>query len=175
MQEPSNVEIPDRRAFKASEVCELARIQPYVLRSWESEFPELGVAKTPGGPRVYRRQDVELVLKIRQLVFDEGLTLSGARRRLDDQPAADDPALDVEEPAADALVLDSDVRNRLSHVRTGLRALLSILSAPVGGPSSGSERGQDFALEAPAAPDVKVVQPRRRSVRPSRGAATSDD
>src|SRR4030095_16182795 len=51
--------VPNRPAFKASEVCEIAHVQPYVLRSWENEFPELGVSRTPGGPRVYRKADVE--------------------------------------------------------------------------------------------------------------------
>ena len=87
-----SVTIPDKPAFKASEVCELAQIQPYVLRSWESEFPELGLSKTPGGPRIYRRTDVERVLRIRDLVFTEGLTLSGVRRRFESEqpPPLDD-------------------------------------------------------------------------------------
>ena len=55
------VEIPKRALFKAAEVCDLLKLQPYVLRSWEAEFPELGVAKAPGSPRVYRREDVEQV------------------------------------------------------------------------------------------------------------------
>lgn len=83
--------IPDKPAFKASEVCELAQIQPYVLRSWESEFPDLGLSKTPGGPRIYRRVDVERVLRIRDMVFVEGLTLSGVRRRFEsEQPQPQD-------------------------------------------------------------------------------------
>lgn len=83
--------IPDKPAFKAGEVCEIAQIQPYVLRSWESEFPDLGLSKTPGGPRVYRRADVERVLRIRELVFTEGLTLAGVRRRFEsEQPAPQD-------------------------------------------------------------------------------------
>ena len=85
------VTIPDKPAFKAGEVCELAQIQPYVLRSWESEFPDLGISKTPGGPRVYRRTDVERVLRIRDLVFIEGLTLAGVRRRFEaENPPQDD-------------------------------------------------------------------------------------
>jgi DNA-binding transcriptional MerR regulator len=80
-----DVTIPDRPAFKAAEVCELVKVQPYVLRSWESEFPDLGVARTPGGPRVYRKADVERVLRIRHLVFGEGLTLAGVRRRLESE------------------------------------------------------------------------------------------
>ncbi|MGV3518129.1 MerR family transcriptional regulator [Luteitalea sp.] len=91
MADSQSVTIPDKPAFKASEVCELAQIQPYVLRSWESEFPDLGLSKTPGGPRIYRRVDVERVLRIRDLVFVEGLTLSGVRRRFDaEQPPPQD-------------------------------------------------------------------------------------
>ena len=57
------VEIPKRALFKAVEVCELLKVQPYVLRSWEAEFPDLGIAKTAGGVRVYRRADVEQVAR----------------------------------------------------------------------------------------------------------------
>src|SRR5580765_3602444 len=74
----AQVEIPNRALFKAAEVCDILKVQPYVLRSWEAEFPELGVAKTAGAPRVYRRKDVEQVARIRHLLLVEGLTL-GAR------------------------------------------------------------------------------------------------
>ncbi len=91
MADAPNVTIPDKPAFKAGEVCELAQIQPYVLRSWESEFPDLGLSKTPGGPRIYRRADVERVLRIRDMVFVEGLTLAGVRRRFEaEQPPPQD-------------------------------------------------------------------------------------
>src|SRR5258708_26400431 len=95
------IEIPKRALFKAAEVCDLAKVQPYVLRSWEAEFPELGVAKSAGAPRVYRRTDVEQVLRIKHLLLVEGLTLAGARRKLDEQTAP---------VAADALVLDELIR-----------------------------------------------------------------
>ena len=52
------IEIPNRALFKAAEVCDLVKVQPYVLRSWEAEFPALGVSKSAGGPRIYRRVDV---------------------------------------------------------------------------------------------------------------------
>ena len=79
------IEIPNRALFKAAEVCELLKLQPYVLRSWESEFPDLGVSKNAGGPRVYRREDVEQVIRIKHLLLVEGLTLAGARRRLQEE------------------------------------------------------------------------------------------
>jgi len=117
------VEIPKRALFKASDVCEIAQVQPYVLRSWEAEFPRLGVARTPGGPRVYRRADVERVLQIKQLVYGEGLTLSGARRRIE----GTDTTAQAEPTVAD--LLDDDTRKRLSEIRQGLRSLLDMLSA----------------------------------------------
>ena len=81
----ADVEIPRRALFKASEVCEIASVQPYVLRSWESEFPDLGLVKSAGGPRIYRRTDVEKVLRIKHLVFTDGLTLAGVRRRIEEE------------------------------------------------------------------------------------------
>ena len=112
--------IPDRDVFKAAEVCEIAGVQPYVLRSWELEFPSIGTARSPGGPRVYRRADVERILRIKDLVFSEGLTLAGARRRLEEEEAP------VEDEAA-APALDAAARERLGQVKDGLRALLVML------------------------------------------------
>ena len=85
----ATVVIPNRPAFRAQEVCEIAEVQPYVLRGWEAEFPDLGVAKAANGPRVYRRADVERVLKLKHLIQVEGLTLAGARRRLEEQDEPD--------------------------------------------------------------------------------------
>ena len=65
------------KLFRAVDVCELAQVQPYVLRSWEKEFPGIGVQKDDDSPRLYRQSDVDQVLRIKQLVFSEGLTLAG--------------------------------------------------------------------------------------------------
>ena len=119
-----DIEIPDRPLFKAAEVCSIARVQPYVLKSWEGEFPTLG-ASTNSGARVYRRADVELVLEIRRLLFDEGLTLGAARRKLTSVEHADP------EPTAGDL-LAPDVRERLEEVKQGLRSILDLLSADGG-------------------------------------------
>ena len=115
-------DIPKRALFRAAEVCELAQVPAYVLRSWEAEFTNLGVAKTPGAARIYRRGDVERVLRIKHLLYAEGLTLAGVRRRLEDEAmpvAADVP---IEE------LLGRNARERLSEVKKGLRALLDLLS-----------------------------------------------
>lgn len=123
---PDTVEIPNRSLFRQPEVCELAQVQPYVLRSWEAEFPDLGVAKTEGGPRVYRRADVARVLRIKHLLFVEGLTLAGARRKLmEEQPASVPEDAGGEQLEA---LLGSDARERIQQVHRGLRELAAMLA-----------------------------------------------
>ena len=112
--------IPDRELFKAAEVCEIAGVQPYVLRSWELEFPSIGAARSPGGPRVYRRADVERILRIKDLVFSEGLTLAGARRRIEEDDAP--PGVAEKAPHVDA-----GARVKLGEIKDGLRELLHLL------------------------------------------------
>src|SRR5918997_2854321 len=113
------------KLYKAAEVCEMAQLQPYVLRSWEKEFPGIGIQKSPESPRLYRQSDVEQVLRIKQLVFVEGLTLAGARRRLEEEQ--DDPSTSVAAVAVDDALSDM-ARNKLRQVRTGLEAILQMLS-----------------------------------------------
>jgi DNA-binding transcriptional MerR regulator len=91
-------------SFKLNEVCKLANVQPYMLRFWGTEFEQLEAAKSGTGQRLYSRDQVELILEIRRLLFDEGLTIAGARKRIGAQhgivrPAAPAAAPD---PAADA-------------------------------------------------------------------------
>ena len=112
-----------RELFKSIDVCEMAQLQPYVLRSWEAEFPGLGRPAAGVAGRVYRRADVELVLQIKQLVFSEGLTLAGARRRLEE--AREGPSM-ASVAVSDAL--DEMARSRLKQVRMGLEAILQLLS-----------------------------------------------
>jgi DNA-binding transcriptional MerR regulator len=121
----TTVEIPNRSLFRQPEVCEIAQVQPYVLRSWEAEFPEMGVAKTEGGPRVYRRADLEFVLRIKHLLFVEGLTLAGVRRKLLEQ--SERPAPDSTLQDLDAL-FGSDARERILQVKRGLRDLATMLA-----------------------------------------------
>ncbi len=149
-------EIPKRAAYKAAEVCEIARIQPYVLRSWESEFPTLGTVRD--GTRIYRRSDLAQVLRIRQLVFDQGLTLAGARRRLeaDTEPQ---PELPLEE------FVTPDMKQRIDCVKQGLQDLLAILG---GGPTSPETRHADASAGAgeacaPAASADAATAPRKTS------------
>jgi DNA-binding transcriptional MerR regulator len=127
LEASSTVEIPHRALFKAAEVCELVKVQPYVLRTWEAEFPELGVAKSVGGPRSYRRADVELVARIKHLLLVEGLTLAGARRRLEEEssPVAPDA------PVIDELI-GRNARERLTELKRGLRSILDLLGGRPG-------------------------------------------
>jgi DNA-binding transcriptional MerR regulator len=143
-----DVEIPDRPTFKAAEVCELLKLQAYVLRSWENEFQDLGVSRTPGAPRVYRRSDVEMALRIRQLVFGEGLTLAGVRRRFEqERPAPPEEDEAVAPPPA----VDPRARERIEQARQGLRTVLAML---------GGRPGAAATTPRPAAPVRKAPQAR---------------
>ena len=136
---------PKRELFKAADVCEVVQLQPYVLRSWEAEFPQIGQAPAGGGPRLYRRSDVELVLRIKQLVFEEGLTLSGARRRLEEDGGKNNgAAILVEE------VVDARVREQLRNVKSGLKSILEMLSKD-------GEHQPELRLVAPSATRKKVA------------------
>src|SRR5678815_5352063 len=119
------------KLFRAVDVCEMAQLQPYVLRSWEKEFPGIGVQKSPESPRLYRQSDIDQVQRIKQLVFGEGLTLAGARRRLEEMA----PVAPRNNDAEVAEVLDalaSNARTRIANVRQGLQSILTLLSSAPG-------------------------------------------
>lgn len=146
------VAIPKRALFKSAEVCEIASLQPYVLRSWESEFPDLGVKKD-GATRLYRRADVERVLLIRQLVFVDGLTLAGVRRRIEEEVP---PVVETEAPIEE--LLGRNARERLADVKRGLRTILEMLS--------GSGQGavaRPSAFAGAVMPKARAKTPGRRS------------
>jgi DNA-binding transcriptional MerR regulator len=159
-----------RTWLKAAEVCDRAQVQAYVLRTWEIEFADLGVVKNPGGPRMYRPADLERVLRIKQLVFVEGLTLAGARRKLEEERQASDELPFEDEPAAPAKAapMGADARKRLTAVRNGLRALLTMLSQPLGGrgmtpvtsPTPAAAAGDESAT---AAASRKTTAKRRKA------------
>lgn len=104
-----------KSSFKIGEVCRFTDTQPYVLRFWESEFPQLTPSKNASGQRVYRQEDVDLILRIKQLLYDEEYTIAGARALLEDErkrrkakrgktargsePAASDAPAEPEQPA----------------------------------------------------------------------------
>ena len=156
----ASAESPKRGWLKAAEVCELAQVQPYVLRTWEMEFSDLGVVKSPGGPRVYRRTDLDRVLRIKQLVFGDGLTLAGARRKIEEERAgSDELPFDDEPEATSGAKLSADTRRRIVKVRDELRGLLAMLSRPRGNGQPDAEP-VTAAKAAPArkAAPAKVVK-----------------
>jgi DNA-binding transcriptional MerR regulator len=80
--QPGTPEIPDKLYFKIGEVSELLGVEPYVLRYWETEFPVLSPKKSGTGHRLYRRKDVELLLRIKHLLYEKRFTIEGARQAL---------------------------------------------------------------------------------------------
>ena len=120
--------IPNKLFFKIGEVCEITDTQPYVLRYWESEFPALAPAKNSSGQRIYRRRDIETVLRIKQLLYEEGFTIAGAKKKLEAEMAGR-VVTPVPPEAMDALTPDpaTDRVAALRQVREQLREILTLL------------------------------------------------
>lgn len=129
--------IPNKLFFKIGEVCELTDTQPYVLRYWESEFPSLAPAKNSSGQRIYRRRDIETVLRIKQLLYEEGFTIAGAKKKLEQEMAGkgSTPSPETAQGAAGDVVIDEiqaangdgKTRAALIEVREQLREILTLL------------------------------------------------
>ena len=151
----SAVAIPEKLFFKIGEVCELAGVQAHVLRYWESEFPMLAPQKNRAGQRVYRKRDVEIALRIKELLYEDQYTIAGAKKRLaNDMRAggklrvvsADDDSEDSETnssmTAATGVASSSENhpstsvkraaedRKSLRKVAAELREILALLDAP---------------------------------------------
>src|SRR5438132_118602 len=126
--------IPNKLFFKIGEVCEITDTQPYVLRYWESEFPALAPAKNSSGQRIYRRRDIETVLRIKQLLYDEGFTIAGAKKRLETElagrqetPAAAESAEGSATSTSAAPGAGDHVAQAMREVRVQLREILTLL------------------------------------------------
>jgi DNA-binding transcriptional MerR regulator len=100
-------EIPEKLFFRIGEVCDIAGVEAYVLRFWETEFPFLAPQKSKSGHRVYKKKDVEMVLKIKDLLYNRGFTIPGARKQLSKNRTQRDKVL--------------------IHVRNELRDILTLL------------------------------------------------
>ena len=119
-QKSEEVLIPDKLYFRIGEVATLCRLPAYVLRFWESEFPQLKPVKSSTGQRMYRQRDVETALRIKKLLYDEGFTIAGARQQL---KAESKPA-----QLQSGLPFPKRGRNdSLKKVRQGLQEILVIL------------------------------------------------
>jgi DNA-binding transcriptional MerR regulator len=117
---PASPQIPDKLFFRIGEVSQIVGVEPYVLRYWESEFRGLSPKKSSSGQRMFRKKDVELLLRIRELLYDRKFTIEGARKVLAENvmkstvdrqaelfPAADDPLPEIRKQLAEILKLIS--------------------------------------------------------------------
>jgi DNA-binding transcriptional MerR regulator len=129
-------EIPDRLYFKIGDVARICGVETYVLRFWETQFPQLKPNKSGTGQRLYRRRDVELALEIKRLVHQEGFTIAGARqtlehsgRRREPEAASAAPVLVTESQAARQT--SDNVAAAIGHARAELREIATLLANPV--------------------------------------------
>jgi DNA-binding transcriptional MerR regulator len=108
----------EEKLYKIGEVCKVADLQPYVLRYWETEFPQLSPNKSGGGQRLYTKHELDVILRIKDLLYKEGFTIAGAKKKLE---------TDMSEPAP--IVADSPATTGkgLEKVKRELRELLELL------------------------------------------------
>lgn len=121
--------------YKIGDVCAMTDTQPYVLRFWESEFPQLAPRKSRSGQRLYEKEDVDLVLRIKRLLYEEEYTIAGARKRLEEEgfaapaggppPEAPEPDAALKEPSGPAKRMESRIR----ALRQELQALRKMLDS----------------------------------------------
>ena len=117
----NEIVIPEKLYFRIGEVSSLCRLPAYVLRFWETEFPQLKPVKSSTGQRMYRRKDVETVLRIKKLLYDEGFTIAGARQQLRLESTAGKHQTPLPFP--------SQAPAELRRIRNGLEEILTLLSA----------------------------------------------
>jgi DNA-binding transcriptional MerR regulator len=113
--------VPDKLYFRIGEVARLCRLPAYVLRFWETEFPQLKPVKSNTGQRMYRRKDVEAVLQVKKLLYEQGFTIAGARQQLRMEGKAEKHQSPLPFPSSSA----ADLR----RIRHGLQEILTMLSA----------------------------------------------
>jgi len=121
-KQSGEVLIPDKLYFRIGEVARLCHLPAYVLRFWETEFPQLKPAKSGTGQRMYRRRDVETVVRIKQLLYSDGFTIAGARQllRTESRPGKTQDGLPFARRSS---------REGLRQVRQGLKEILGMLSS----------------------------------------------
>jgi len=149
-------DIPDKLYFRIGDVAKLLDVPAYVLRFWETEFPQLKPNKGGTGQRLYRKRDVEMAIRVKSLLYDQGFTIPGARQILKADPkGAPTETLTTEPIAAEPQAIelrsqasDSHRSNQLQSLRNELSAILGMLSSPIGFTAS------------PAHEKVKTMRPR---------------
>lgn len=138
--------MPRKLFYKIGEACKILDVQPYVLRYWETEFPLLKPDKSRSGQRVYSQHEIDIIARIKRLLYDEGYTIAGAKKKLDAElelgedgapvlreEAADEAAATPANSAPSSAALDSGAQERIETLERGVRAALrearSILAA----------------------------------------------
>src|SRR5580692_4001435 len=116
----ADVLIPEKLYFRIGEVSRLCQLPAYVLRFWETEFPQLKPVKSSTGQRMYRRKDVESVLRIKRLLYEEGFTISGARQHMRAETKSDRGQAAIPFPTQSSA--------EMQRIRQGLREILNLLS-----------------------------------------------
>lgn len=120
-QSADEILIPDKLYFRIGEVATLCHLPAYVLRFWESEFPQLRPVKSSTGQRMYRKRDVESVMRIKQLLYEQGFTISGARQQMRAEVKSD--------KSQTAIPFPTQAVPEIQHIRQGLREILDLLTA----------------------------------------------
>ena len=111
----------EKRLYKIGEVCRVADVQPYVLRYWETEFAALAPNKSGGGQRLYTQREIDIILRIKQLLYSEGFTIAGAKKKLEAELS--EPVQTISKPAP-----VGDTKKVLLDVKRELTAILDLLS-----------------------------------------------
>lgn len=125
----SSVDIPHKLYFRIGEVARIVGVKPYVLRYWESEFAVLRPEKTASGHRLYRRRDVEILLDIKRLLYDEKFTISGAKKRLREVGKEGEAPLPAESADQNQAVETDRQRDVLVSIRKEMLDLYKMLNA----------------------------------------------
>ena len=159
---PETPVIPDKLYFRIGDVAKLCDVPAYVLRFWETEFPQLKPNKGGTGQRLYRKRDVETALRIKSLLYDQGYTIPGARQVLKSEPAAKPTPTEITEtPAAipspepdlgAAIRHEAQQRDQLTALRDELRSLATLLSSNNTPP--------------PAAEEIRTLAAKHKPLRP---------
>jgi DNA-binding transcriptional MerR regulator len=118
--------VPKKLYYKIREVCEIVGVEAHVLRFWESEFPALSPPKSKSGQRTYRPKDIELLLRIRKLLYEDGFTIAGARKKLV-SGAVDDFPQDAQSPQVAAESRPKPGSESLRKVKSELENILTLL------------------------------------------------
>lgn len=126
MSEKGSSQLLEKNSYRIGEVAALTRIEPHVLRYWETEFPALRPHKSPHGQRLYRRSDIETIRTIKRLLYEQGFTIAGARRQL--QEGNGRRSKGATPTPATAVPNGSAARQQLLVIRAELARLLTLLS-----------------------------------------------